>query len=97
MTVAFVTVHVSGDSHAMCDTPVVGAVVAFTVNWVLDVTPVTVTGVVPVIDCGHGVPSSHPPPGPGGEAVGALGIESRIAMSTGWFATLDVQRNACSG
>jgi hypothetical protein len=57
-------------------TPAVGAVVALTVNCEELVTLVTVHGAVPeLVLVGHGEPSSQPPPGPAGDAVGAAGSE----------------------
>src|ERR1700752_1627830 len=69
-------------------TPPTGDVGAFTVNCVEDAKAVTVVGVVPPMLVGHGVPSTHPPPGPDGDAVGAAGSASRRETSTGWLAAL---------
>jgi hypothetical protein len=74
-----------------------GGVGALTVMTVELVTDVTVVGVVPLMLVGHGDPSSHPPPPPGGLAVGAEGSESRIATSTASLAIVVTHTNACSG
>ncbi len=72
----------------MRETPTVGEVAASVVMTVVLVTAVIATGAVPAVVDGHGVPSSQPPPGPGGEAVGAVGIESRKAMFVGTSVTV---------
>src|ERR1700684_2074409 len=84
VTVAVYSVQLFGLIHEMWLTPASGVSSASTTNCVEFVTLVTVTGSVPLeSEFGQGVPSTHPPPGPAGEAVGAAGRAKRMATSIG--------------
>jgi hypothetical protein len=87
-TTAEQSVQLTGLNQEIWVTPAVGAVVALTVNTVELVMLVTITGAVPAMLLGHGVPSSQPPPGPAGDAVGDAGRSNRMHTSVGESTTL---------